>query len=135
MVCIYCGGKTQVTNSRPQKRLNRTWRRRECLECGAIFSTSEAADYEGSIVVRPREHGKPQPFSRDKLFASLYKCLGHRKTAVTDAGALTDTIIAKLLRSTTEAALNPVEIIAVTHETLTNFDTAAAVQYQAYHSS
>jgi transcriptional repressor NrdR len=132
MVCIYCGGRTQVTNSRPQKRLNRTWRRRECLQCDALFSTSEAADYENSIVVR--KSGSIQaPFSRDKLFASVLKCVGHRQTAVTDAGALTDTIIARLLASTTQAVVSHTQIVSIAHEVLKNFDTPAAVQYMAYH--
>ncbi len=133
MVCIYCGNKTQVTNSRPQKRLNRTWRRRECLSCGAVFSTSESADYESSIVVRA-DHARPQPFSRDKLFASILQAVGHRKTAVADAGALTDTIIAQLLRSTAQAAISPSAIILATFTVLERFDGVAAVQYQAYHT-
>lgn len=132
MVCIYCGGKTQITNSRPQKRLNRTWRRRECLNCHAVFTTEEAADYSSSLVVR-HPHAPVQPFSRDKLFASLLKSLGHRQSAVDDAGALCATIVVKLLQNTPEAALSPTDIIKTTHETLLHFDTAAAVQYAAYH--
>lgn len=134
MVCIYCGGKTHVTNSRLQKRLNRTWRRRECMDCHAIFTTEEAAELSTSLSVRSND-GKIQPFSRDKLFASVLQAVGHRKTHVEDAGALTDTIIAKLLHSTTQAAVRPAEIIIIATETLSRFDTAASVQYQAYHQA
>lgn len=134
MVCIYCGGKTQVTNSRLQKRLNHTWRRRECTICHAVFTTEEAPELTTSLSVRPG-NGKPQPFSRDKLFASVLRAVGHRKTHVEDAGALTDTIIAKLLLSTTQAAVTPAEIVVIAYETLQHFDTAAAVQYQAYHQN
>jgi transcriptional regulator NrdR family protein len=134
MVCIYCGGKTQVTNSRLQKRLNHTWRRRECTVCQAIFTTEEAAELSTSLSVRHTD-GHVQPFSRDMLFASVLRAVGHRKTHVEDAGALTDTIIAKLLGSTTQAAVSPSDIIIIARETLSRFDNAAAVQYQAYHQS
>ena len=132
MVCIYCGGKTQVTNSRPQKRLNRTWRRRECTKCHAIFTTEEAVDLGGSLVVR-HPSSPVEPFSRDKLFASILRAVGHRQAPVEDAGALCTTIIAKLLRGDMQTSLNPSDIIRTTVTTLQHFDSAAAVQYQAYH--
>ena len=136
MVCIYCGGKTQVTNSRHQKRLNHNWRRRECYACRAIFTTIESADYGSSLVVRGQEAGKhapPRPFSRDKLFVSVLRAVGHREGPVEDASALTATITAKLLHSTSEAAISPSDIIGAALDTLKHFDTAAYVQYQAYH--
>lgn len=132
MQCIYCGSDTKVNNSRLQKRLNRVWRRRECTQCRAVFTTEEAVELSGSIVVRSNTK-KVQPFSRDKLFASLLHALGHRQTAVADAGALTATIIAKLLLATTNAAVTPQEIVIIAHETLERFDMAAATQYKAYH--
>lgn len=132
MVCIYCGSKTQVTNSRPQKRLNRTWRRRECVRCHAVFTTEEAVNLTGSVVVR-RSVGAVEPFSRDKLFASILRSLGHRKRAVDEASALCATVIAKLLQGDAQASLSPTDIIKATADTLQRFDEAAAVQYRAYH--
>lgn len=134
MVCIYCGSKTQVTNSRPQKRLNRTWRRRECLRCHAIFTTEEAVNLGGSIVVQ-RLNKAVEPFSRDKLFASLLKSLGHRERAVEEAGALCATTIVRLLQGEARASLTPQEIAHAVRYVLRHFDSAAAVQYQAYHPS
>src|SRR5438067_830874 len=95
MVCIYCSDETHVINSRPQKRLNQTWRRRKCLNCGAIFSTQEGADYSASWTVGVAADGV-NPFNRDKLFLSLYNSLKHRPSALNDASALTDTVIQKL---------------------------------------
>src|SRR5580765_2597657 len=106
MVCIYCGNKTQIINSRPQKRLNRTWRRRECTHCEAVFTTEEAVDLSSSVVVR-HAHSPVQPFSRDKLFASVLQALGHRTKPVEDASALTTTVIAKLVHSGAKASLEP----------------------------
>ncbi|HSX43081.1 MAG TPA: hypothetical protein VLF59_03265 [Candidatus Saccharimonadales bacterium] len=135
MVCIYCGGKTHVGNSRPQKRLNQVWRRRECVQCHAVFTTEEAAELSTSVSVRASAQGAVSPFNRDKLFVSILKAVGHRKTAVDDASALCATVIAKLLQSTVQAAVSPADITRITLQVLKNFDNAAGVQYRAYHSN
>ena len=132
MVCIYCSGKTQVTNSRPQKRLLQVWRRRHCTVCGAIFTTNEAVDLSTSLAVR-QQNGPTSPFSRDKLLVSILRAVGHRERPIEDAGALTATITAKLLYQTATAAVSPADITKTALETLRRFDNAAAVQYQAYH--
>ncbi len=132
MVCIYCGNKTQITNSRLQKRVNHTWRRRECTHCHAVFTTEEAADLTTSVVVR-RTDGHVQPFNRDKLFVSILKTVGHRKMPLEDAAGLTATVIAHLAHSNTKASLSPQTVANTVHTTLKRFDAAAAVQYTAYH--
>ena len=132
MVCVYCGGATQVTNSRPQRRLNQVWRRRACTKCGAVFTTNEAADLSTSLVVRGNA-GAVRPFSRDLLFVSILRAVGHRAAPVDDAGALTATITGKLLHSTKTAAITRGDIINTALQALKHFDHAAAVQYAAYH--
>jgi len=97
-----------------------------------VFTTEESAHLSTSLAVR-RQNGPVSPFSRDKLFLSLLKALGHRTTPVEDAGALTATIVAQLLQNTPKAVLDPSDIAKTALETLQRFDTAAAVQYQAYH--
>ena len=134
MVCVYCGGATQVTNSRPQRRLNQVWRRRACTRCGAVFTTNEAADLSSSLVVRGNA-GTVRPFSRDLLFVSILRAVGHRATPVDDAGALTATITGKLLHSTKTAAITRGDIIDTALQALKHFDHAAAVQYAAYHQT
>ena len=134
MVCIHCGGKTHVFNSRAQKRLNQVWRRRRCLDCGAVFSTEERAHYEAAWRVRTADGGIC-PFSREKLFLSLYKSCGHRPNALADATALCDTIIHKLAVSVTTGTLEVTTIIQAVQVALNRFDTAASTQYLAYHPS
>jgi transcriptional repressor NrdR len=134
MVCIYCGGSTRVTNSRPQRRLHQTWRRRACTKCGAIFTTNEAVDLATSLVVR-RKDNTVTPFDRDQLFVSVLQSVGHRKQPIKDAGALTATITAKLLHGTKTAAIKPSDITEIAIQTLKRFDSAAAVQYAAYHKA
>jgi transcriptional regulator NrdR family protein len=108
------------------------WRRRACTRCGAIFTTNEAVDLSASMVIRLAT-GVVAPFSRDKLFVSILRAVGHRERPLEDASALTATIIAKLLHSTSEATVAPSDIVSTTLQTLTHFDKAASVQYQAYH--
>lgn len=132
MVCIHCGGKTQVINSRPQERSNQIWRRRQCLGCKAVFTTSEAADYSAAWVVL-QVAGTIQPFSRDKLFMSMFDSVQHRQTALLDAGALTGTIIQKIQQTKPGAAIEARTITQTAQVALNRFDSAASVHYAAFH--
>ncbi len=132
MVCIYCGDKTHVTNSRPQRRSNQVWRRRQCISCKAIFSTQEAANYMAAWSVRAVSDIL-EPFNRDKLFLSLYKSCQHRQSAVADARALTDTITSKLLPQVRNGSLGDKTITQTALVALSRFDKAAATHYQAFH--
>lgn len=131
MVCLYCGAKTQVTNSRPSRRLNQTWRRRGCDKCGAIFTTRETIDYAGSIVVK--HAALIEPFDRDILLLSLVNSLGHRMSPVADARALVDTIMQKLVKAAQNGSMKASDITAVTSAVLARFDSLAAAHYKAYH--
>jgi transcriptional regulator NrdR family protein len=72
-------------------------------------------------------------FQRDRLFASLLAVCGHRPAAIDDASALTDTVIARLRPNMASGRLSPADIIKTAQNVLQHFDTAAAVQYNAYH--
>ena len=78
-------------------------------------------------------NGRLQPFLRDKLFASIYDSLRHRKTALNDATALTDTVIAKVLGLISDGRIEGTVITQQTSAILKRFDQAAAVHYAAYH--
>jgi transcriptional repressor NrdR len=131
MLCIYCQGHTSVTNSRKQRSGQAIWRRRLCGKCGAIFTTSEAADLSASLMVE-KQDGTLNPFSRDNLFFSIVSSCGHRKSsAATDASALTDTIVQNLLKQ--KLAIIPTTLIKnISTDTLERFDSAASTYYKAY---
>jgi transcriptional repressor NrdR len=131
MVCIYCGSDTQVANSRLQKKVNQVWRRRRCLTCQAVFTTNETVD--ATQALRIYRNGQYEPFLRDTLLLSLYDSLRHRKSAVSDATALTATIIAKLYPMVRDATLERNQIADVTSEVLNRFDKVAATHYRAFH--
>ncbi len=131
MVCIYCGSKTNVLNSRDQKRSNTKWRRRSCSGCKAIMTTIESFDLSTSLsVTRP---DSLYPFSRDKLFVSIYYCCKHLTDPERIASDLTNTVTYKLLPYISDGSITSNQIIKTTAETLKNFDKPAQVQYLAYH--
>jgi transcriptional regulator NrdR family protein len=132
MVCIHCGQKTQVINSRTQRRANQVWRRRRCVSCQAVFSTLESTDYGAVWLVRGST-SRLSPFSRDKLFLSLHKSCQHRPTAASDAGALAETVIGKLSGQVQDGVIPVKSIAAAVQVALARFDKAAGVHYQAFH--
>ena len=134
MVCVHCGHDTKVTNSRLQRRTNQVWRRRRCLSCGATFTTLEAADF-GAVWLVEGLGGHLVPFSRDKLFLSLYDSCRHRPEAVDDATALSETVINKLVSQVKDASLTRRAIVTIAQTTLSRFDNLAGRHYQAFHKA
>jgi transcriptional repressor NrdR len=135
MVCIYCGNKTQVSNSRPHDKKYGTWRRRACTACGAVFSTHETPDLSTAFVAL-RADGSFQPFDRDRLFASIYESCRHRDQPAADAAALTRTIIIRLLQDASKNAgsIEIARIQTISQAVLQDFDNAAYTYYRAYFS-
>src|SRR5579884_4015391 len=123
MVCVYCGAKTHVTNSRLQKRSNQVWRRRYCPSCKNIISSQETLLYKQAWAVMAVD-GQLQPFSRAKLFLCLYRSCEHRENAVDDAGAITDTVIHKLGPLATNGQVWAGSIVQVVQVVLNRFDKA-----------
>lgn len=131
MVCVHCGYETKVVNSRHQSKSNQVWRRRQCTACGAVFTTQETVQHKLAWVVSDGK--RLQPFSRDKLFLSLHNSLQHRKTALSDADGLTETIISKLPGLIVDGSISRQAIARVAQVTLNRFDGAASAHYQAFH--
>ena len=131
MVCIYCSAKTKVANSRSSSKTVQTWRRRECVRCGAVVTTHEHIDPSTAVQVQSPEGLRP--FLRDELFLSLHGSLSHRKTALTDAGELTGTIIRELYALQHKGIIKTSVITATAARALGRFDPAAATYYRAHH--
>jgi transcriptional regulator NrdR family protein len=107
------------------------WRRRKCVACGAIFSTTEGANTSQALSVH--KNNGLEPFSRDTLFISVYDSLRHRKTVLDDATALTSTIISTLTPLAADAVIDRDIIVTITTTVLQRFDKPAATHYQAFH--
>jgi transcriptional regulator NrdR family protein len=106
------------------------------LFCVAQYTTIELPDYGGSFMVKGLS-GTFYPFSRDKLYLSLHRALGHRNDATDAATALTSTIIGRVIRNNkTSGGQIAVSMLANTsYMTLKRFDVLAAHSYKAYHLS
>lgn len=73
-----------------------------------------------------------EPFSRDALFISLIDSLKHRKTALEDATALTDTILGLVLAQKSPKIARQA-LIDSAYQTLKRFDKVAAEVYRSTH--
>lgn len=134
MVCIYCGARTSVTNSRHQKEANQVWRRRQCVKCKNSFTTHEALEL-GNTLLLTKDGSHFEPFSSDKLFVSIYESCKHRPTAITDARGLTQTIIARLRSQISNATIDHAVLLRTVVDVLSNFDKTAKAVYAAYHTA
>jgi len=131
MVCLYCGSETKVTNSRRQKRNNQIWRRRQCLACGAVFTTHEAAELESALSIN--QDGRLRPFMPDLLLKELMLALKHRPDAPGAAREVLGTIVHKLLALPQKPVFSTEDIASVTSDVLKRFDKRAHLRYLADH--
>ena len=133
MVCVYCGNDTEVTNSRPQKRSNQIWRRRQCRACRAVFSTLEAVDLPKTLMVAYR--ASTMPFLPDKLYTEVLLALQDRKDCYEAAREITNTVIKQLLKLPDTPQFRPNQISQETAKVLKRFDRRAWLRYTAEHPS
>ncbi len=132
MVCIYCGSKTKVTNSRPQSRLSQTWRRRECTRCHAVFTTEEQVVYNNALRVKKRSQ-LTERFNNEKIYLSLLKASDHLPNAPILATNLTETVISKLLKQKPMSPIILTERISdISKSVLKAYDAAALVKYMSF---
>jgi len=133
VVCVYCGGKTKVTNSRLQKRSNSVWRRRQCKACKSVFTSIEALDLSSTLVVD--SGGSMRPFIADMLFTEVLLALQDRKNFYSDAREITSTVIAKLLKLPEKPVYKAETISKITADILKRFDRRAWLRYVSEHPS
>ena len=77
MRCPFCGNEdTQVKDSRPTDDNSAIRRRRQCLNCGARFTTFERIQLRELTVVK--SNGRREPFDRDKMMRSIQISLRKR---------------------------------------------------------
>ena len=132
MFCINCNSKTKVTNSRSSKVSASKWRRRQCLDCDYVFSTSEKPNFSLSVKIRDKS-GKYKAFSDDKLFLSIYECISHKKNAARIARSLSDTVCLNILPIDQYETLDAEIIFKKTYQVLSRLDKISANQYKSIH--
>ena len=78
MLCPNCGnGDTKVVDSRSSDDDTSIRRRRECLECGARFTTYERIEQAPVMILK--KDGSVEPFDKQKLLRSLLTCTAKRR--------------------------------------------------------
>lgn len=134
MICPFClHTKTHVYNSRPTKRTNEIWRRRECLNCKKQFSTREGVDLGNILLVE--EQGKNQQFSTLKLLSSIAASINHVDNIDEKATWLMQTIQTHLLALAAKNSqlVTPQTISEVAAATLHAYDYTSYVKYASAH--
>lgn len=132
MICIKCFNKsTNVTNSRPQRKQHTVWRRRQCVQCKAIFTTIERPSLADNTLIM-NTHNEEETFNLGKLIISIAGAFTHQpEKAAYEAMWLAQTVEEILSRE--YKVITADDIAAVTHQALKRFDELAAVQYAARH--
>jgi hypothetical protein len=69
------------------------------------------------------------------MLIHLHECLKHRKTALRDATALTDTIMSRLVARAKQGVIEHAVVHTTTLEVLEHFDHFAATYYQNYRAA
>jgi transcriptional repressor NrdR len=81
MKCPFCNHpESKVVDSRLAKDKETIRRRRECLECGKRFTTTERTEEALPLVVK--KDGRREPFNRVKIFNGLKKACEKRPISV-----------------------------------------------------
>ena len=95
MKCPKCSADDdKVLDSRAARDGAAIRRRRECLRCGARFTTYEEIDRDGLAVVK--RDGTRQPFERPKLERAIRQACGKRKVSTDQIKDMIDRVVARL---------------------------------------
>ena len=127
MICPSCRhDDSRVIDSRPVEDGTQIRRRRECLECGHRFSTTETLVRDNLVVVK--RDGRKAVFERDKLRRSLKIAL--QKRPVTDDQL--DHMISGIVRQLENMGENEIktsDIGEMVMENLNQLDPVGFIRY------
>ncbi len=89
MKCPFCGfGESKVVDSRPADK--RIRRRRECIKCGARFTTYEVM--EVPLLMVEKRDGTYEPFDRSKLIKGIFSAIKKRPVTIDQVSEIADYI-------------------------------------------
>lgn len=89
MICPYCHfPDSKVIDSRPKN--DRIKRRRECIKCGARFTTFEVV--EKPMLMVEKRSGSYEPFDRSKLIQGIFTAIKKRPVSIDDVEKIADYI-------------------------------------------
>ena len=127
MRCPFCGhDDTQVKDSRPTEDGATIRRRRQCLECGARFTTFERIQLRELTVVK--KSGGRAPFDRDKMARSIEIAVRKRPVDPDRVERMVSGI-QRRLESMGETEIPSTVIGEMVMEALRNLDQVAYVRF------
>ena len=127
MRCPFCGhDDTQVKDSRPTEDGATIRRRRQCLECGARFTTFERIQLRELTVVK--KSGGRAPFDRDKMARSIEIAVRKRPVDPERVERMVSGI-QRRLESMGETEIPSTVIGEMVMEALRNLDQVAYVRF------
>jgi transcriptional repressor NrdR len=127
MSCPFCGhDDTQVKDSRPTEDGATLRRRRQCLECGARFTTFERIQLRELTVVK--KSGGRAPFDRDKMARSIEIAVRKRPVDPDRVERMVSGI-QRRLESMGETEIPSTVIGEMVMEALRNLDQVAYVRF------
>ncbi|MCC7288842.1 transcriptional repressor NrdR [bacterium] len=107
-------------------------RRRECLKCGARYTTYERVETANLLVVK--KGGVREQFDRKKLAAGIYKAFEKRSTPASEIETLISDIEVQL-KSRGESEVSTNDIGEVVMERLKAVDDVAYVRFASVYRS
>lgn len=127
MRCPKCTSiEDKVVDSRIGREGNTIRRRRECLECGHRFTTTETLVREGLVVLK--HDGRREDFDRDKLARSIKVACHKRPIDAERIGMLVDDVM-DILEARHEGEIPSTAIGEGVMEQLRKIDHVAYVRF------
>ena len=98
MRCPFCKkDQIKVLDTREVKNGWETRRRRECLHCGARFTTYERIEERPLLVVK--KNGEREPYDREKIVKGLLKACEKRPVSAHEIETAADAVETRLFES------------------------------------
>lgn len=127
MRCPHCNHPdTQVKDSRPTDDNTAIRRRRQCVECGARFTTFERVYLRDITVVK--SNGRRELFDRDKIERSMRIALRKRPVEERKVETAVNSIVRRVEQSG-EAEISAEQIGGLVMEALDALDPVAYVRF------
>jgi transcriptional repressor NrdR len=127
MRCPKCTSiEDKVTDSRISKEGNTIRRRRECLECGHRFSTTETLVRDGMMVIK--RDGRREEFDREKLLRAIRAACHKRPVDLEQVSMIVEDVI-DALEAQYEAEIPSSAVGEAVMQRLRKIDQVAYVRF------
>ena len=126
MKCPYCGKEnTRVIDSRPTDD-NSIRRRRQCDECGKLFTTYEKVETLPLIVVK--KDNNREPYDREKIVAGIVRSCHKRPISMKQINDMVDDIEGQIFNME-EKEIPTTTIGSIVMDKLKDLDEVAYVRF------